>query len=122
MLEFWYSSRCTKHIQLMVSICSCIMTYIASTVVSLSTFKSIACLIFGISLHLLYMLLQRLGDKHRAREGYSILSLAIVVIGMMWIASLLREHWALMLQGFGFMMIGFVLVSMRTQRAKQPEE
>ena len=113
MLQFWYSDKCTRQIKLLVSIATCVMIYLCSTVQQLSAMFSGISLMIGMSIHLLRALNLKIAADHPYKNGFTLLFWVIPFTAMMTLmAALPTEHKImLILQTIGFTAIGLFILS-----------
>ena len=113
MLQFWYSDKCTRQIKLLVSIATCVMIYLCSTVQQLSAMFSGISLMIGMSIHLLRALNLKIAADHPYKNGFTLLFWVIPFTALMTlIAALPTEHKImLILQTIGFTAIGLFILS-----------
>ena len=113
MLQFWYSDKCTRQIKLLVSIATCVMIYLCSTVQQLSAMFSGISLMIGMSIHLLRALNLKIAADHPYKNGFALLFWVIPFTALMTlIAALPTEHKImLILQTIGFTAIGLFILS-----------
>ena len=122
MLQFWYSDKCTRQIKLLVSIATCVMIYLCSTVQQLSAMFSGISLMIGMSIHLLRALNLKIAADHPYKNGFALLFWVIPFTALMTlIAALPTEHKViLILQSIGFIAIGLFILSTFPNRKFDP--
>ena len=113
MLQFWYSDKCTRQIKLLVSIATCVMIYLCSTVQQLSAMFSGISLRIGMSIHLLRALNLKIAADNPYKNGFTLLFWVMPFTALMTLmAALPTEHKImLILQTIGFTAIGLFILS-----------
>ena len=113
MLQFWYSDKCTRQIKLLVSIATCVMIYLCSTVQQLSAMFSGISLMIGMGIHLLRTLSLKIAAEKKKKNGFTLLFWVMPFTALMTLmAALPTEHKImLILQTIGFTAIGLFILS-----------
>ena len=123
MLDFWYSERCTREIKLIVCISTCVMIMLCGQIASLSPVFVGFSLAVGVVIHIIRMLSVKIQSSHSHQTGFQIIFLSVILIAMIsLIINLPKSHqWALAAQCLGYIAIGFMIVSIYSNRAKRFE-
>lgn len=121
MLNYWYSERCTREIKLIVSISTCVLIYLCSSIKQLSTSFTLVSLALGILLHILYKISLKIQSNSSFKTGFRILLFSLPMILFMILISLIPPQHKLMLslQAFGFVALGLFIISIYSERAKR---
>lgn len=123
MLDFWYSERCTRQIKLMVSIVLCLVIYYCSSIVKLSPVFIGISLAVGMAVHVFAQL--SLKTTMQTLQ-FKILKIFIVLLPVFTLAIMAcylpQQHMIYFIfQGFGFIALGFILISNYENRAKRSD-
>lgn len=120
MLNFWYSERCSREIKLIVSICTCLIIYLASKTQQLSPIFVGISLGVGVSVHLLYKLSLKVKNSHYQLILKIVLSLLPVLLFVAIYSHLPEMHQMLLgVQSVGFIALGLFISSIYAERAKR---
>lgn len=121
MLNFWYSERCTREIKLMVSISTCVIIYLCSSIQQLSTSLTLASVGLGVLLHLLRHIYLKIQPNNPYKTGFSIVFFIFPLILFITLIGLIPPQHKLMLslQSIGFVALGLFIISIYTERAKR---
>ena len=121
MLYFWYSERYSRSMKFIICIVVCSIILLSSQDFKLSTPYIVIALGLGAFYHLKQKIKNKLQTNHPYKQGFDILLFVfplIIFIGL--IISLPRTgHLYLSIQTLGYMLIGFFLVSIYSQRSKR---
>lgn len=123
MLDFWYSSRCTREIKLISSVLTCAIIYYCASIEKLNSFFTVVCLLLGILIHILFQLRLKLSTTHPYAQGFKILFSIFPILGFLLILFLLPPQHKLWtsIQAAGFTALGLFIVSIYQNRAKRFE-
>ena len=128
MLDFWYSDRCSRQVKLIVIITTCIVIYVASSVVQLGPVFVGLSLALGILIHVLRHFRLKLSVSNPYANGFGALSRVIPIVALITLFGYLPEYsqtwakFALGLQCIGFVAIGLFMVSVYENRAQRFED
>lgn len=121
MLDFWYSERCSRSMKFIICIVVCSIVLLSSQDFKLSTLYIVIALGLGAFYHLKQKIKNKLQMDNPYKKGFDILLFVfplIIFIGL--INSLPRTgHLFLSIQTLGYILIGFFLVSIYSQRSKR---
>lgn len=123
MLDFWYSSRCTREIKLISSVLTCAIIYYCASIEKLSPIFTVVCLLLGVLIHILFQLRLKLSTTHRYAQGFKILFSIFPIFALLLILFLLppsHKLW-ISIQAVGFTALGLFIVSIYQNRAKRFE-
>lgn len=123
MLDFWYSERCTRQVKLIVSIMLCIAIYYCSSIAKLSPLFVAISLAIGIALHVLKQLSLKILASSIQVKLLKILTALFPVFALAIMTWFLpkQDLIYLILQCFGFMALGFILIANYENRAKRTD-
>lgn len=118
MIKFSCSKYWTRQTQLITCIGTCAFLYCISTVAALSSIFVLLSVFLGIGIYALQLLIKRIPDQLKYRKGVLILCWVLPVIMLGIIQSYLDQthKLALMLQVIGFIVLGWLLVSLRRRK------
>lgn len=120
MLKFWYSEHCTRPIKLLCCICSCLVIYFSASVAKLATLDTLYALAIGVSIHLIYLLLQWIPAVNNQRlNKWLLFSMPVLLLGYMISHFASIHRLVLSIQALGFVALGFFMVSIYSARAKR---
>ncbi|WP_353169089.1 hypothetical protein [Acinetobacter sp.] len=121
MLDFWYSSRCTREIKLISSILTCAIIYSCASIEKLNPIFTVACLLLGVLIHILFQLRLKLSVAHPNRQDFKIIFSIVPIFGLLLILFLLPPSHKLWtsIQAAGFIALGLFIVSIYQNRAKR---
>ena len=123
MLNFWYSEHCTREIKLVVSVLTCILIYLCSETQRLPSFLVGFGVVLGMLIHLFRQVNIKMIRQKKMRLFIEILYLTLPFLIMLILAlqHTIHDRLVSLIQGFGFILIGFFLASIHSQRAKRYE-
>lgn len=123
MLDFWYSERCTRQVKLIVSIMLCIAIYYCSSIAKLSPLFVAISLAIGIALHVLKQLSLKILASIIQVKLLKILTALFPIFALAIMTWFLpkQDLIYLILQCFGFMALGFILIANYENRAKRTD-
>ena len=123
MLNFWYSTRCSRELKLALCIAVCAMIYYCSSIQQLSPLFAGLCLAVGMGIHINHVALQKLSEDHPYAQTLKIFAKIWPIIALICIClNLAKVHQAVLaLQCIGFSAIGLFLLSIYENRAKRFE-
>ncbi|WOE30529.1 MULTISPECIES: hypothetical protein [unclassified Acinetobacter] len=120
MLNFWYSTRCTRPIKLMFCLGTCLIILLSADPIKLSLQHSIWALSLGALLHVLYILHQQFKQPYIERHVNLILIVLISLILLLVSSSFPSvQRTILTIQYFAFMLLGFFILSIYSNRSKR---
>ena len=121
MLNFWYSERCTREIKLIVSMSTCLLIYLCSSVKQLSTSLTIASVGLGILLHVLRLTYLKIQADNPYKTGFGLIFVIVPLVLFISIIGLIPPQHKLMLslQAIGFVALGLFIISIYSERAKR---
>ncbi|MBJ9955141.1 MULTISPECIES: hypothetical protein [unclassified Acinetobacter] len=121
MLDFWYSSRCTREIKLISSILTCAIIYSCASIEKLNPIFTVACLLLGVLIHILFQLRLKLSVAQPNRQDFKIIFSIVPIFGLLLILFLLPPSHKLWtsIQAAGFTALGLFIVSIYQNRAKR---
>lgn len=120
MLDFWYSSRCTRQIKLALCVITFALVYWSSNISKVATSFACASLLLGLSLHGFY----QLSLKAKWHEQRGLLNLMASCIFILIIAGLIyllpkNDQAITALQIIGYSLLGFFSISIYSQRSRR---
>lgn len=123
MLDFWYSSRCTREIKILICILTCVIIFLCSKIAALSPVFVGISLAIGILIHFFKMLSLKIQSDNQYQAGFQIIFFVIpLTITICLLTSLPKQHLiALVIQSIGFIGLGLFIVSIYSNRAKRFE-
>ena len=119
MLTFWYNLP--RHFKFAAVIAVCALIYLASQIQSLSPSYTLLSLALGFGLHISQHLQTKISNSNPYQQGFKILfGIYPIMITIILITMLPTQNKsALGIQAFGFVLLGFFLVSIYQNRAKR---
>ena len=120
MLDFWYSSRCTRQIKLALCVITFAVVYWSSNISKVTTSFACASLLLGLSLHGFYQL--SLKTQWRDQRGlFNLMSSCIFLLIIAGLIYLLPKHHQAIaaLQIIGYSLLGFFSISIYSQRHRR---
>lgn len=122
-LDFWYSERCTRQMKLIICISTCCIIFLSSTDVKLSTTHVIFALCLGATCHFIHHAQNKLKASSPYKTGFDILFFTFPILAMIGLITTLPNEGQVLLifQSFGFIAVGFFIVSIYSQRTKRTE-
>jgi flagellar biosynthesis protein FlhB len=123
MLNFWYSEHCSREVKLVVSVLTCIVIYLCAEIQRLPSFLVGAGVILGMLIHLSRQMNIKMTSQKKIRLFIEVIYLILpfVIMLILVIQHTTHDRLASVIQGFGFILIGFFLASIHSQRAKRYE-
>lgn len=120
MLEFWYSSRCTRPMKLALCVLTFALVYWSSSISKIATSFAYASLLLGLSLHVFYQLSLKI-TPNTQRHLFNLACSCIFILILAGIIYLLPEHYQAIaaLQVIGYSMLGFFVISIYSQRSRR---
>jgi hypothetical protein len=121
MIEFWYSTRCTREIKLIVCIATCIIIYFCSRIQELDVLYTGIAIAIGISVHLFRNLKLKIDPQNPYAQGFNLVLNILPTFSAIFLILMLPKSQQLFLsiQSLGFIALGFFIISIYDNRAKR---
>lgn len=118
MIKFSFSKYWTRQTQLITCIGTCALLYFMSTFAALSSIFVLLSVFLGMGMYAMQLLIKRIPEQHQFRKVVGILFwvLPIGLVGILQTYLDQTHKLVLMLQVIGFIVLGWLLVSLRRRK------
>ncbi|MFT4020798.1 MAG: hypothetical protein QM666_04685 [Acinetobacter sp.] len=122
MLNHWY--QLPRQVKTIVVISTCVVIYLCQGIQALAPIYVGMGVVIGLGIYGLQEFHRKRAENHTSRRGFAFLiHLLSITMPFLYLAFLPRTHFLIMIiQGLGFILLGFFLISIYQHRAKRHDD